>query len=279
MNDTPRAPHKIAELTSLVTARDLTVLSDLEAYRLLSTRQIQRLRFHQHASLASGTRTAIRILGRLEGHGFISRLARRIGGTARGSAATVWQLASTGERLLRALNGEPNRRRYVEPSTQFIDHTLAVAELAVTLIEQSRLGHFDILELLTEPDCWRTYTGASGAAEWLKPDLHVVTADSNFEAHAFIEIDRGSEHLPAIIRKCLAYQRYWRSGIEQTRLDLFPAVVWVVPDETRAQKMRTAIRGEPALTADLFHIVSTVNAANAFAPNSPITNSPKGGTP
>ncbi len=279
MNGLSRAPYKIEELSSLLTARDLIVLSDLEAYRLLSTRQIQRLRFYQHASVASGTRTAIRILGRLEGHGFIVRLVRRIGGNDRGSAATVWQLANSGERFLRALSGDPNRRRYVEPSTQFIDHTLAVAELAVELTEQSRRGVFDILELQTEPDCWRTYTGVSGAAEWLKPDLYLVTADANFEAHAFIEIDRGSEHLPAIIRKCLIYQRYWRSGIEQTRLDLFPAVVWVVPDETRAQRLQAAIRGEPTLNAALFHIIPTIDAPRALAPENPITNQPKGGTP
>lgn len=276
--DRPRLVRPTVELVQLLTDRDLLVLKDLEQFRLLSTRHIQRLRFHQHANVASGTRTAVRVLNRLEGHGLISRLSRRVGGSIRGSAANVWQLAATGERVLRRLSGETPRRRYVEPSPQFSRHTLAIAELATRLHEQARTGVIELLELQAEPDCWRQYTNAAGVAKWLKPDLYMVTADTQFESHAFVEVDLATEHLPAVLRKCLAYQRYWRTGIEQTTRDLFPAVVWVTPDETRARKMRTAIQDEPSLAAELFHVIPVNEALSVLAPSTRTPNTSKGGT-
>lgn len=279
----PRSAYKIYELRRHLTPRDLDVLRSLETYRLLTTGQIQRLHFTEHVSSSSAARTAVRVLGRIEGHGLIVRLRRRIGGLDKGSAANVWQLAALGERLLRALDGDPNRRRFIEPSEPFTEHTVAVAELAVRIIEESRRGRFEALALETEPECWRSWVGAAGAEQWVKPDLFVVTASADYEAHAFVEIDRDTEHMPAIIRKCLTYQRYWSTGIEQARADLFPAVVWVVPSELRAERIRTAIRDEASLTSELFHVVTSDEALSVLGPepaepSEPPSTQPKGGT-
>jgi hypothetical protein len=276
MNEQPRTSRPIHELLELTTERDLLILKDLEQLRLLSTRQIQRLRFREHVSQSSATRTTVRVLGRLESHGLIVRLPRRVGGTMRGSAASVWQLASTGERLLRRLNGQESRRRYVEPSPQFTAHTLAVADTTIALFEAETRGDCELLELQTEPDCWRDFANAVGAREWLKPDLYVVTADITTESHSFIEVDRGTEHLPAVIRKCLTYQRYWHSGQEQAKNDVFPAVVWIVPTEARGQKLTDAIRAHSELDARLFHITIPDRAMQTIGPDA--THS-KGGTP
>ncbi len=278
-----RSAYKIYELRRHLTPRDLDVVRSLETYRLLTTGQIQRLHFTEHVSTSSAARTAVRVLGRIEGHGLIVRLSRRIGGFDKGSAANVWQLAALGERLLRALDGDPNRRRFIEPSEPFTQHTVAVAELAVRIIEDSRRGRFEALALETEPACWRSWVGAAGTEEWVKPDLYLVTANADYEAHAFVEIDRDTEHLPAIIRKCLTYQRYWSTGIEQARADLFPAVVWVVPTELRAERIRTAIRDEASLTSELFHVVTNDEALGVLGPeptepSEPPSNQPKGGT-
>lgn len=281
-----RSPYKISELRRHLTARDLDLLRSLETFRLLTTGQIRRLHFTDHLTTNSATRTAVRILGRLEGHGLITRLSRRIGGIDKGSSANVWQLAAAGERLLRALAGDPNRRRFVEPSEPFTQHTLAVAELAIRVIENSRTeqtDQFELLTLETEPDCWRRWVGSAGTVEWLKPDLFLVTANAEYEAHAFVEIDRDTEHLPAIIRKCLTYQRYWSTGIEQARADLFPAVVWVAPGELRAERIRTAIRDEGSLTSELFHVITSDDALSLLGPEptgpiEPPSTQPKGGT-
>jgi hypothetical protein len=278
MNDSPRTIWSISELLQMVTDRDLLILKDLEQLRLLSTRQIQRLRFTEHISAASATRTTVRVLDRLEHRGLITRLPRRVGGSARGSAANVWQLAATGERLLRRLSGHESRRRYVEPSPQFTAHTLAVAETAVQVFEATYLGDFDLLELETEPDCWREYLTPAGTRETLKPDLFVVTANAEVESHAFVEVDLATEHLPAVLRKCETYQRYWRTGQEQAARDLFPAVVWIVPTPARAEKIRSAIRDHPTLTADLFIITTPDQTLAVLGPGEPI-NPLKGGTP
>lgn len=271
MNENTKPQRSNSELLELLTDRDLLILKDLEQLRLLSTRQIQRLRFDQHISMSSATRTTVRVLTRLEGHGLLTRLARRVGGPLRGSAATVWQLASTGERLLRHINGGQARRRYVEPSHRFSAHTVAVADIAIALMEADRSNRLDLLELQAEPDCWRDYTTAAGALEWLKPDLYVVTADDSFETHSFVEVDLATEHLPAILRKCQTYQRYFQSGAEQQRHDLFPAVLWLTTSDTRAQGILAAIHAEPSLNASLFQATRRDDPLALITPTPPTT--------
>ena len=271
-----------------LTDRDIRILEDLEQYRLLTTRQIQRLHlpakpFGEHASISAATRGTTRILRRLEGLKAVARLERRIGGQEHGSALTIWQLGYPGERYLRLRRGDTTRTQYLEPGRPFIAHTLAVTDVAVTLREEAGAGRFELLELATEPACWRPFTSGTGSA-MLKPDLFVVTADATTETHSFVEIDLGTEHLPAIIRKCRVYQRYFRTGEEQAQRGLFPAVVWVTPTAKRARQLHDAIHGARDLDADLFWITTTDQALAHLAPydapvmftGDTITN-PKGG--
>lgn len=120
-----------------------------------------------------------------------------------------------------------------------------------------------MLELDTEPSCWRPFQGPANAIT-LKPDLFVVIANPDVEAHAFVEIDCGTEHLPAVIKKCRTYQQYRQTGIEQQRSGVYPAVLWITPDAERARKIRTAIRREPDLPADLFSISQEAGALDAL---------------
>jgi hypothetical protein len=270
-------PRQIRELEQHLTERDVAILLDLERLRLLRSDQIQRLHFGvdplgSHATQLAATRATNRVLGRLEALGVLMRLGRRVGGPQYGSTPTTWQLAPAGERFLRALRGDPDRRKFGEPSIAFVSHTLAVANVAVEVIEQARFGHYEVLEIQTEPWCWRPFQAGSGALT-LKPDLLLVTADAETETHSFIEVDRGTEHLPAVRRKCDLYQRYYRDGSEERLRGLFPAVVWVVPDEPRAKAIRAAIRADGALDTDLFTVVTTDAALAALAPYEPFTNS------
>ena len=254
-----------------VTDRDVRILQDLERFRLLTTRHLQRLHFPAiplgpHTSASSATRGTTRVLGRLEQLGAISRLDRRIGGIKHGSALTIWQLGQAGDRLLRARRGDPVRRRYDEPGIVFTEHQLAVAEVAVTVIEQAQARRFDLLELEAEPTCWRTFNGTANTAITLKPDLLVVTADASTETHSYVEVDRGTEHLPAVLRKCRTYQRYCDTGAEQQIRGLFPAAVWIVPDAVRAHKIREAIAADTALQIGLFWTVTPEQALHQLAP-------------
>jgi hypothetical protein len=263
-----RTPTRIRQLETLLTERDGRILDDLESFRALTTRLIQRLHFPAgkhglHETVPTATRLANRVLLRLEAHGFIARIERRVGGPLRGSAATTWHLAATGERLLRSRRGEAGRRRYVTPSRSFLSHTLAIAEFAVALREAELRSELDLLELDTEPSCWRPFQGPANTTT-LKPDLFVVVANPDVEAHAFVEIDCGTEHLPAVIKKCRTYQQYRQTGTEQQRSGVYPAVLWITPDAERARKLRTAIRREPDLPADLFTISEEAGALDTL---------------
>lgn len=268
-------PRQIRQLEQHLTERDLNIMRDLERFRLLRSDQVRRLHFGvaplgAHATPLAATRAANRVLGRLDALGVLARLQRRIGGPKYGSSATVWQLAPAGERFLRALRGDPDRRKFAEPGTTFVAHTLAVADVAVEVLETARLGRYEVLEIQTEPGCWRPFQ-AGGSTLILKPDLLLVTADEETETHTFAEIDRGTEHMPAVRRKCDVYQRYYRDGGEERLRGLFPAVVWVVPDEPRAAAIRGAIETDGTLETELFTVVTTEAALAALAPYGPRT--------
>lgn len=264
-------PTATGTLDGHLTDRDIRVLEDLERFRLLTTRQLQRMHFPTapfgtHSTASSATRGTTRVLGRLERLGAIARLDRRIGGIKHGSALAIWQIGPAGDRYLRARRGESIRRRYDEPGLTFVEHQLAVADIAVSVIEQAGAARFDLLELELEPACWRAFSGTANTAITLKPDLLVVTADESTETHTFVEVDRGTEHLPAVLRKCRTYQRYADTGVEQAARGLFPAVVWIVPDAVRAAKIRTAISGDKALQDGVFWITIPEQALHHLAP-------------
>jgi hypothetical protein len=249
----------VAELLALLSERDLGILEALRAHRLLTTAQIRRLHFahgaeERHASQAAASAATMRVLTRLERHGLIARLRRRIGGVRAGSSGITWHLGAGGERLLRRLHGEQSRRRYLEPGAAFVTHALGTADLAVRLRELDRRGTVELLRLEAEPDCWQGFLGPHGARTWLKPDLFAVTANGEYEDHWFIEWDEATEHPGAVIRKALVYQRYAATGVHQAAHGLFPMVLWVVPDEGRRRVLERAFASERGVQGELFRV-------------------------
>lgn len=282
------SPQHTRDLGFHLTERDTRILEDLERFRLLTTRQIQRLHlpakpYGDHATVSAATRGTTRILTRLEGLKAVARLERRIGGHEHGSALTIWQLGYSGERYLRLRRGGTARTQYLEPSRAFTSHMLAIADVAVALREQAGAGRFDLLALDAEPTCWRTFTTGSGTTT-LKPDLFVVTADATTETHSFVEVDLSTEHVPVVLRKCRTYQRYCRTGEEHAQRGLFPAVVWIVPTSKRARQLHDAIHAARDLDPSLFWITTADQALTHLAPYAPpedissdTTTHPKGG--
>lgn len=251
--------HQLRGLGAQLAERDIAILHSLETYRLLDTRMVQRLHFADHATDLAAARATTRALQRLQYVGVITALERRIGGARRGSASFVWQLSSTGDRYLRSTRGQTTRRRYVEPSLGFLNHTLAVNEVAVALLEAGRgTPGFAVEQLNMEPANWRSFLGAGGEAMWLKPDLHVVTghsdAEGEYEEHAFLEIDLGTEHTPRIQTKCRTYADYAKTGRYQAAHGLFPEVIWLAEDPQRRAAIRRAISATRGLQPDLFRV-------------------------
>lgn len=251
-------PSSLDALRDWLTDRDCALLKDVEQYRLLTSRQIQRLHFdHLHPTAVASARACNRTLARLRDLHVIRPLQRRIGGVRSGSAGFAWYIGYAGERILQALDPAGTgrgRRNYREPSRHFAEHTLAISELAVQTIEAGRHGAIEVLELQTEPASWQQSLSRHGTIQTLKPDLRLVTVSGDYEHHWFIEADMDSEHLPVILRQCAAYQSYRDTGRYQAAHGLFPAVLWVTPDQPRAAAIRAAVAATGANDDGLFRV-------------------------
>ncbi len=233
-----------------LTARDWAVLRDVDRCRLLTGRQLQRLHVGEGETAA---RAARRLLARLSRHGLLARLERRVGGLRAGSSGFVYGLGPAGVRLLHP--GAP-RRRLHEVRDGFLEHTLALSEIYVKLRQAEQRGALDLLTLETEPRSWRRM----GDGDWLKPDLHVVIGLGEEALHSFVELDRGTEHSPALLNKLRQYEHAYRGGIAPG-VDVFPRVVWLVPDDRRAALLRRLLQSK-RLTAEL-HAVALQSEALA----------------
>lgn len=264
MSGPRRGRRQLAQLGETLSERDKAILGSVGEFRLLSARQIERLHFpvpEAHGSSISAARTARRILERLTSNRLLIRLSRRIGGVRAGSASFVYAIGPLGERVA----GLPGpRRRFREPSEMFVSHTLAVAELYVRLIETGRSGALALKAAEAEPRSWRQFSGLSGRTI-VKPDLFVALESGGYDYRWFIEMDLGTEHQPAILRKCLSYEAYYRSGIEQERSEVFPRVLWIVPDEARALHIWRTIRRSAELTPELFVVTTDDQAVRTLA--------------
>ncbi|TDO30687.1 protein involved in plasmid replication-relaxation [Kribbella sp. VKM Ac-2527] len=223
--------------------RDWMVLATLDRVRLATTGQLERLCFNDVSP-----RRVRQCLASLAERGVITRLARPVGGARAGSAGHVYTLDVAGSRLL-----HPDRtpRRPDDPGRRLQAHSLAVTELYVRLVEADRTPELDLRDFTAEPVCWRPFAGAYGRSI-LKPDATVVTRQGRFEDRWFIEVDRATEGLAVIASKCEQYRRYWQTGTEQARFDIFPRVLWVVPDEHRKEAIVGVLGRQPTVSWPLF---------------------------
>jgi Replication-relaxation len=245
-----------AQLRGRMSARDLAIIRQVGELRLMSARQIQALHFpaSEHDNDPAATRARQRVLARLCRERLLIALERRIGGVRAGSAGLVLALGPVGQRVIGL---DRTRRRAYEPSWRFVDHTLAVSQLVVDMNAAARAGLLELLDVQAEPQCWRTVAGMGGRLV-LRPDAFLSLGVGAYELRWFIEVDRSSESLPVIVRKCRLYADYYQSGQEQAAHGgVFPRVCWVVPDERRAERLRQAIARDHTLPERLFVVTTS----------------------
>lgn len=245
-----------ADVAGALSERDWAVLTSVALHRFLTTRQVEQFHFHDHASALSAARTARRVLRRLAAVRVLDPLARRVGGVRAGSTSYVWRVGPLGHRLLRsrAITAGTQRPRS-EPGLRFLEHCLAVADVHLELVSAERAGALELSEVHLEPAAWRTYLGPAGERLTLKPDLFAVTAVGDYEDHWFLEVDRGTESLPTLLRQCRQYETYRRSGQQQEQSAVFPLVVWIVPEGARKERLSRALRAAGDLTVGLYRVV------------------------
>jgi protein involved in plasmid replication-relaxation len=256
-------PRQLAELERHLSARDRAILGDVASLRLLCAAQVQALHFpaEAFASPLSAARQTRRTLARLHAERLLVRLNRRVGGVRAGSAGFIYGLGPVGHRVLEQEDRRPRVSR--EPSSMFVSHTLAVSELVVQLALAVRVGYIRGIERQAEPECWRLLPGYDRAT--LRPDLLVVISARDVELRWFIEVDRGTAHLPALLRKCALYEAYYRSGVEQAEHAVFPRVLWITRTAARASRLTDAIAGRSDLTDELFSAVTDKSALAALS--------------
>jgi hypothetical protein len=86
----------------------------------------------------------------------------------------------------------------------------------------------------------------------------------DYELAYFVELDRATEHLPAVLRKCQTYQSYYRSGREQSAHGVFPRVCWVVPDDARSEALRAVLDRNSHLTKGLFLVTTSADSVETL---------------
>ncbi|MGD0272922.1 MAG: replication-relaxation family protein [Gaiellaceae bacterium] len=252
----------IVRLADRLPSIERRILETAERLRLLRADQVRRLFFSEIESETGGARLCRRALAHLVEEGLLRRLERRVGGTRAGSSGHLYATTAAGARLLAYWNGAgvASNRGAHEPGAAFASHTLAIADLYVSLVEASRSSALELLGFETEPACWRAYTTALGARATLKPDALVRLAHGDYEYVSFVEIDCGTEGRGALLRKAHAFLSYFRTGREQAETGVFPRVVWIASQATRAKFLTAIFAGLPAEAQQLFVVGSTEEA-------------------
>ncbi|NHA00632.1 hypothetical protein G5V59_13000 [Nocardioides sp. W3-2-3] len=116
---------RLARLREELPQREHQILQRIGQHGYLTTDQVQRFVFTDHASDDTAGRITRRVLGRLEQAGLIGSLRRRQGGLLGGSAPTTWHLSPGGARFLSSQTAGYRRRT---PSLRHLLHSVAVAE-------------------------------------------------------------------------------------------------------------------------------------------------------
>jgi len=256
----------VAELREQVGPRDQAVMATLARVRLATGRQLERVHWTDAAE-ASRSRQQRRALARLVSLRVLTRLDRRIGGIHAGSSGHVFALDIAGQRLLDhgGPAGGARWRTPWTPGSPFVSHVLAVSELYVQLIELTRTESiFALLAFDAEPTCWRSFSGPHGGRITLKPDVFLILATPEYEDRYFIEVDRSTESPRVLARKAEFYRQYWQSGREQAQSDVFPRVLFLVPDETRKAVVVNILERQPQEAWVLYQVGLFAEAMSIF---------------
>jgi hypothetical protein len=246
-----------------LSSRDRALISGVGRVRLLTSSQLERLYFTE---LSGRSRSVVRarVLKRLTDWRVLTSLPRRVGGiSGGGSAQTVYALDSAGQSIHAILSQQTNLagrvRRPSVPGERFVRHTLTISELYVCAVEASRLGEFQLATFTAEPEAWFP----DGLGGLMKPDAYMVVSSGQVEDSWAIEVDKATEHVPALRRKLAAYLDYVKRG-ELGPDGVLPRVLITVPDERRSVAVSGVIAAMPEPASKMFvlsvedHAISVV---------------------
>ena len=126
-------------------------------------------------------------------------------------------------------------------------HTLTIAECFVTLKRLEQSGELTVIAYEPDPASRRTI-----GEVLLTPDAYAELGVPTLKLkYSFwLEIDRDTENSETIKGKCV---RYWRA-YQAWDGDVFPYIMFVVPDATRQRELERVIAGGPDEAQQLFRV-------------------------
>jgi hypothetical protein len=220
-------PARVRAVSNQLTDRQLEIIDILEHVHLATGRQLQTLLWGEGRSAARQARRELQVLTDLR---VLTRLERRPYGVRGGTLGFVYALDMVGQ----AIVGVPARRRKPRlPGMAFAAHAVAVTDCFVTLRKLEAASRIELIEFASEPGCWRGFAGPGGYQRVLKPDAFVITATPEWEDRWLLEVDRGTESPSRLRTKLATHIAYYQSGREQADTDVFPKILWIVPDDAR----------------------------------------------
>jgi hypothetical protein len=251
----------VAWVGERLSERDWAIARSVNRLHLVTGPQLERLHFADLATSRARTVSRSRTLARLAAWRVLTVLPRRIGGTRRGSAVSVYALDTAGYHLLR--QHAPQHlaagrvRRPGAPSERWVRHILATTELYVELVEAERAGRLRLRSFQTEPGAW----WPNGLGGYLKPDAYVVVSNGRVDHLWWIEVDLATEWMPAMRRKLRTYLEFVdRGGLGPRRT--IPRVLVSVPSQVRLTAIRELAVTLPPPATNLFQIEIHTEAVN-----------------
>lgn len=248
-----------------MTPTERALIDALTAIRVAMAGHIAQIVFGEH-DVETARRLAHRHLQKLQKEGLIRRLENTSRShRERGRPGSVYVLTSAGLTLVARLRGIGAEQRMAwQPAPSRLDHWLDIADLYTALAVDARQGGPAIREFRAEGDAQRLYRDPAGRIQLIRPDVLVRLASGDLELSWFVEIDRGTEGQRVIADKCDAYRRYELSGTEQQQFGIFPGVVFIAPDDSRAALIAGTIAAQPDTARDLFRVTTKADALTAL---------------
>lgn len=247
-----RVPY-VEQLIEQLSSRDWDIIDTIYRTHLATGTQLERLHFADLATPRSRSVMRWRVLKRLTDARVLVTLDRRIGASRHGSGKLCYALDSAGQRLvqLRANREAPEiraRRPWV-PGDRFVHHTLAVTELYVALVERARLRQFVLAVFRAKADAhW-----PNGLGGWVRPDAFIRLECDRIADYWWYEADLGTESLPTIRAKLLAYLDFVYRG--QVGPDgIVPRVLVGVVTSKRQASVQAAVNALPEPANVLFFV-------------------------
>lgn len=244
-------PNRAQTIVRSLNDRDCKVVEILVVVQLASGAQIRHLVWGEGTSAA---RQARRQMVKLSDLRVVSRQDQRVGGVRSGLEGYAYSLDIVGQ-LMTGLTTRRRRPRSI--GLPFVAHAMAVTDCYIALKVLEDRGVIELTHFEAEPSCWREFSGPGGARLTLKPDAFVISAQGDFEDRWYLEIDRSTESPSRLLKKAETYVTYYRSGREQAANDVFPRVLWVVPDARRASQLIETLGKLPADYWTLFQVTTT----------------------